>query len=138
MWEESVGDWGPGLLDALSEIEDPRKPKGVRHPLPAVLALSVCAMLSGARSLYAIASGAGNIPSWPSLWGSAGNRNDGLTLSDREWECGGCGKWNKRDYNAALNLERWPGLSFPVSGRGDRVRPAVPAVVGEASSGFVT
>ncbi len=53
--EESVGEWGPGLLDALSRIEDPRKPKGVRHPLPAILALSVCAMLSGARSLYAIA-----------------------------------------------------------------------------------
>ena len=53
--EESVGDWGPSLLEALSRIEDPRKPKGVRHPLPAVLALSVCAMLSGARSLYAIA-----------------------------------------------------------------------------------
>ena len=36
VWEESVGDWGPELLDALSQIEDPRKPKGVRHPLPAV------------------------------------------------------------------------------------------------------
>ena len=55
MREESVGDWGSGLLVALSEIEDPRRPKGVRHPLPAVLAMSVCAMLSGARSLYAIA-----------------------------------------------------------------------------------
>ena len=55
MWDESVGERGPGLLDALREVEDPRKPKGVRHPLPAVLALSVCAMLSGARSLYAIA-----------------------------------------------------------------------------------
>ncbi len=55
MWEESVGGWGPGLLDALSQIEDPRKPKGVRHPLPAVLAMSVSAMLSGAKSLYAIA-----------------------------------------------------------------------------------
>ena len=55
MWEESVGDWGPGLLEALSLIEDPRKPRGVRHPLSAVLALSICAMLSGARSLYAIA-----------------------------------------------------------------------------------
>ena len=55
MLEDSVGDWGPGLLDALREIEDPRKAKGMRHPLPAVLALSVCAMLSGARSLYAIA-----------------------------------------------------------------------------------
>ena len=55
MNEGSVGDWGLGLLEALSEIEDPRKPKGRRHPLPAVLALSVCAMLGGARSLYAIA-----------------------------------------------------------------------------------
>ena len=73
MWEESVGDWGPGLLDALSRIEGPMKPKGVRHPLPAVLALAVCAMLSGARSLYAIAQWAGNTPSLPGLWSSAGN-----------------------------------------------------------------
>ena len=55
VWDESVEEWGPGLLEALSGVEDPRKPKGVRHPLSAVLALSVCAMLSGARSLYAIA-----------------------------------------------------------------------------------
>ena len=54
MWEGSVGNWGPGLLDALSRIEDPRKPKGVRHSLPAVLALAVCAMLSGAHSLCTI------------------------------------------------------------------------------------
>ena len=37
VWDESVGERGPGLLDALREVEDPRKPKGVRHPLPAVL-----------------------------------------------------------------------------------------------------
>ena len=55
MWEASAGDWGSGLLGALSGIEDPRKARGVRHPLPAILALAVCAMLSGARSLYAIA-----------------------------------------------------------------------------------
>ena len=53
--EESVWEWGPGLLEALRGIEDPRNPKGVRHPLSAILALSVCAMLSGAKSLYAIA-----------------------------------------------------------------------------------
>ena len=52
VWEESVGDCGPGLVEALKWIEDPRKPKGVRHPLLAILALSVCATLSGARSLY--------------------------------------------------------------------------------------
>ena len=55
MWEERVGEWGPGLLEALKRIENPRKPSGVRHPLPAILVLSVCAMLGGARSLYAIA-----------------------------------------------------------------------------------
>ena len=61
-----------------------------------------------------------------------GNKN--LMLSDREWWCGGCGVLNDRDANAAENLASWPGLSFPVSGRGDRVRPAMPAVVGEASN----
>ena len=61
-------------------------------------------------------------------------RNDDLALSDREWRCGGCGIWNDRDANAADNLANWPGLSFPVSGRGDRVSPATLAVVGEASN----
>ena len=69
------------------------------------------------------------------LCSHCGWKNDDLTLSDREWWCGGCGVLNKRDYNAAVNLNNWPGLSFPVSGRGDRVRPATPAVVGEASNG---
>ena len=56
-----------------------------------------------------------------------------LTLSDREWRCDGCGVLNDRDTNAAVNLANWPGLSFPVTGRGDCVGPAMPAVVGEAS-----
>ena len=67
------------------------------------------------------------------LCSHCGWKNDGLTLSDREWRCCGCGVLNDRDANAAMNLELWPGLSFPVSGRGDRVRPATLAVVGEAS-----
>ena len=66
---------------------------------------------------------------------SCGWKNDDLVLSDREWWCGGCGVSNGRDFNAARNLEQWPGLSFPVTGRGDRVRPAVLAVVDEASRG---
>ena len=42
-------------------------------------------------------------------------KNDDLTLSDREWWCGGCGTLNDRDPNAAMDLEQWPGLRFPVS-----------------------
>ena len=68
------------------------------------------------------------------LCSQCGWKNDDLALSDREWRCGGCGELNDRDANAAENLANWPGLSFPVTGRGDRVRPAVPAVVGEASN----
>ena len=68
------------------------------------------------------------------LCAHCGWKNDDLTLSDREWWCGACGSLNDRDFNAAQNLEQWPGLSFPVSGRGDCVRPAMPAVVGEASN----
>ena len=58
------------------------------------------------------------------LCAHCGWKNNDLTLSDREWWCGGCGVLNDRDANAARNLEQWPGLSFPVSGRGDRVRSA--------------
>ena len=79
----------------------------------------------------------------PSLWRPGGSRHRScvltvagrtdLTLSHREWWCGGCGVLNE-DANAANNLANWPGLSFPVSGRGDCVRPAAPAVVGETST----
>jgi len=43
------------LLEALAQIPDPRNPRGVRYPLPAVLALAVLAMLTGAKSYAAIA-----------------------------------------------------------------------------------
>ena len=68
------------------------------------------------------------------LCAHCGWRNEDLTLSEREWPCGGCGVLNNRDYKTALNLNNWPGLSFPLTGRGDRVRPAILAVVREASS----
>ena len=58
------------------------------------------------------------------LCSRCGWKDGELTLSEREWRCRCCGVLNNRDANAAMNLERWPGLSFPVSGRGDRVRPA--------------
>jgi hypothetical protein len=46
---------GEGLLAAFAAVPDPRSRHGRRHPLPAILALAAAAMLSGARSLYAIA-----------------------------------------------------------------------------------
>jgi hypothetical protein len=43
------------LIEVFSSVPDFRQRSGRRHPLPAILALAVCAMLCGARSLYAIA-----------------------------------------------------------------------------------
>ena len=68
------------------------------------------------------------------LCSHCGWHNGDLGLSDRQWWCGGCGALNNRDANAALNLEQWPGSSFPVSGRGDCVSPAMPAVADGAST----
>jgi len=39
----------------LHKLDDPRKPRGVRHPVVTVMAIAVCATLSGAQSLAAIA-----------------------------------------------------------------------------------
>ena len=58
------------------------------------------------------------------LCSRCGWKKDDLTLSETVWGCHGCGAINQRDANAARNLELWPGLSFPASGRGDRVRSA--------------
>lgn len=43
------------LVEALSQVPDPRKPRGVRHGVLAVLLLGACAVLTGARSFAAIA-----------------------------------------------------------------------------------
>lgn len=44
-----------GLMDLLNSIVDPRKPRGVRHPVATIVAIAICAALSGARSFCAIA-----------------------------------------------------------------------------------
>ncbi|WP_229854924.1 transposase family protein [Streptomyces filipinensis] len=43
----------PPALDQLHEHPDPRDPRGVRHALVAVLALTACAVLAGSASLLA-------------------------------------------------------------------------------------
>jgi predicted transposase YbfD/YdcC len=44
-----------GLLAVLESVPDPRKKRGVRHRFSAILFVSVCAVVSGARSFAAIA-----------------------------------------------------------------------------------
>lgn len=51
-----------GLLDRLQRLEDPRKRRGIRHPLIATLAVAICAVLSGARSFVAIGEWAADLP----------------------------------------------------------------------------
>src|SRR5262249_34011231 len=43
------------LLEALATVPDPRDPRGLIHPLPAILALTVVAILAGMRGPDAIA-----------------------------------------------------------------------------------
>lgn len=43
------------LVEALSQVPDPRQARGVRHGVLAVLLLGACAVLSGARSFAAVA-----------------------------------------------------------------------------------
>ena len=43
-----------GLIDLLQTLVDPRKPRGVRHPVVTIVGIAVCAALSGARSFCAI------------------------------------------------------------------------------------
>ncbi|MBY0227712.1 MAG: transposase family protein [Gemmataceae bacterium] len=35
------------LMEALAQVPDPRDPRGLRHPLAAILALAVVAILAG-------------------------------------------------------------------------------------------
>jgi hypothetical protein len=51
-----------GLVEVLREMVDPRKRRGIRHPLENVLAMAVMACLSGMRSYEAIAEWAKDLP----------------------------------------------------------------------------
>jgi hypothetical protein len=51
----------PHLLGYLATIGDPRRPSG-RHPLVAILAMAAAAVLTGARSITAIAEWAADTP----------------------------------------------------------------------------
>jgi hypothetical protein len=63
-----------GLIEMLRTLVDPRKARGVRHPLVTVVAISICAALSGARSFKAIAE-----------WAKDLRRETLLGLGSRRW-----------------------------------------------------
>jgi predicted transposase YbfD/YdcC len=44
-----------GLLELIARVPDPRRPRGIRHALPGVLAVALAAVVAGARSFVAIA-----------------------------------------------------------------------------------
>ncbi|MFL6120569.1 transposase family protein [Actinophytocola sp.] len=52
---EVVSLAGGGLLEVLESVPDPRKKRGVRHGFAVILFVSVCAVVSSARSFAAIA-----------------------------------------------------------------------------------
>jgi hypothetical protein len=51
-----------GLIEMLRTLVDPRKPRGVRHPLVTVVAMPVCAALAGVRTFNAVAEWAKDSP----------------------------------------------------------------------------
>jgi predicted transposase YbfD/YdcC len=50
------------LREALAEVVDPRKRRGVRHGLVVVLTVAVCAVAAGARSFVAVAEWIADVP----------------------------------------------------------------------------
>ena len=50
-----------GLLERIEQLTDRRKPRGIRHDHATILAIAVCASLSGAKSFIAIAQWAQNL-----------------------------------------------------------------------------
>src|SRR5664279_4616334 len=69
------------LLAALNTVTDPRKPRGLRHSLPAILAIAACAVIAGARS-FAVIAGARSfvaIAEWAAAATPAGLAKLGVT-----------------------------------------------------------
>ena len=64
-----------GLIDLLKTLVDPRKRRGVRHPVVTVVAVAVCAALSGARSFTAIAE-----------WAQSLSREGLRRLGSKRWK----------------------------------------------------
>ena len=104
-----------GLREALSQVPDPRSARGIRHSLAAVLTMTVCAMLGGARSLYAMAQ-----------WGREHRQLDGRQAGPG---FGQAGEEGGLVLGACRQFQQTPGLR-PVL-RLAPVQPVRPKVLGD-------
>ncbi|MGH2359034.1 MAG: ISAs1 family transposase [bacterium] len=101
-----------GLMDLLKTIVDPRKPRGVRHSVVTVVAIGVCAALSGARSFVAIAE-----------WARGLSREGLRQLGSKRWKPPSEPTIRRvlqqLDANAAdAKIGQWVALQHPIAGRG--------------------
>ena len=67
----------PGLAEHLTQVPDPRDPRGVRHALTSLLLAAIAAVLAGARSFTAVGEWVADAP--PHVLASLGVRRDPLT-----------------------------------------------------------
>lgn len=58
----SSGDAPIGLLAALEAVPDPRSPRGIRYALNSLLAVAVCAVMSGAVTFAAVCDWLADLP----------------------------------------------------------------------------
>ena len=61
------------------------------------------------------------------LCGECGSKNDGLTLSDREWVCSDCGVVHDRDLNAARNIAQKGRRLLSIKEKGRSASPIGPS-----------
>ena len=110
------------LMDILAEVPDPRKAKGKRHPLVAILALGVVATLSGAKSYAAIAE----------YGRSHDQRRESLGFTHSKTPCAATfyNVFTRLDAEAlTAKLTQWATLAF------ERFRPSEGSLTGVAIDG---
>lgn len=73
------------LLAFFAEVPDPRRPRGIRHQVPTILAIAAAAVVCGARSFTAIGEWAADAPEWVlAVLGARRHRQHGRLVSPHE------------------------------------------------------